>query len=249
MSIPPPRRMPPRPARHRPPMAKLKTGFATASLVLGIVGLFTAGLVIIGSVVGIVLGIIAIIRASNSPSQYGGRGSAIAGVALNCVAILVMPFVFGIIAAIAIPSLLRARVSTNEAQNIALVREIASGQAGYSQANAGLYDELACLQNPQQCIPGYPPTGPGFVGEQALAPNAAGYQRELYLGPPPASRPETASPSGATSFVFVAIPTDYNVTGTRGFCTDASGIVCTFDGDAPPDLSTQTCPTNCNALQ
>ena len=178
---------------------------ATASLILGVVGLFTAGLLVIGSLVGIVIGIVAVTRTSNSPQLYGGRGYAIAGIVLNVVAIVVTPVVFGIIAAIAIPSLLRARVSANEAVAIATVREVATGQAAYAQINAGLYDELSCLAAPAGCVPGHADTGVGFVSPDILTPIANGYERELVRGAEPPSLPPAASPTSMSGFVFLAM--------------------------------------------
>src|SRR5687767_6068788 len=91
-----------------------RRGLAIASLVLGILGLPTLGLVGVGALAGIVLGIVALVKASRAPGEYGGRGLAVAGIALSTISIVVMPFVLGIVAAIAIPSLLRARISANE---------------------------------------------------------------------------------------------------------------------------------------
>src|SRR5262245_7054409 len=60
--------------------------------------------------------------------------------------LLIVVAIIGIIAAIAIPSLLRARVSANEAATIGDTRTVISSQAAYASANAGFYDKaLSCL--------------------------------------------------------------------------------------------------------
>ena len=59
----------------------------------------------------------------------------------------------GIVAAIAIPSLLRARVSANEAAAIGDVREVITAEARYQKANAGYFDRLECLAAPETVHP------------------------------------------------------------------------------------------------
>ena len=54
--------------------------------------------------------------------------------------LLIVVAIIGIIAAIAIPSLLRARVSANESATIGDIRTVISGQAAYQSANGGWYD-------------------------------------------------------------------------------------------------------------
>jgi len=54
-------------------------GLATASLVLGIIGFFTVGIIGVGAIVGVILAAKALSRIKHDPWQYGGRGMAIAG--------------------------------------------------------------------------------------------------------------------------------------------------------------------------
>ena len=53
--------------------------------------------------------------------------------------LLIVVAIIGIIAAIAIPSLLRARVSANESATIGDIRTVISAQAAYQSANGGFY--------------------------------------------------------------------------------------------------------------
>ena len=61
------------------------SGLAVTSLVLGILGLLTCG---ISSLVGFVLGIVALAKIRNSNGALGGRGVAIAGICLSVVFML-----------------------------------------------------------------------------------------------------------------------------------------------------------------
>ena len=77
--------------------------------------------------------------------------------------LLIVVAIIGIIAAIAIPSLLRARVSANESATIGDIRTVISAEAAYQSSNAGFYDsELTCLVNPNGCITTYSATAPTF---------------------------------------------------------------------------------------
>ena len=72
--------------------------------------------------------------------------------------LLIVVAIIGIIAAIAIPGLLRARMAGNEASAIGSLRAINSGQAAYSSscANGGFATNLSDLFKA-------PPTGDGFI--------------------------------------------------------------------------------------
>ena len=226
-----------------------RRGFAIASLILGILGLPTVGLVLIGAMLGIVLGVVALVKARNAPAEYGGKGMAIAGIALSVISIVVMPFVLGIVAAIAIPSFLRARVSANESATLGDLRSVMGAESAYQSQNGGYYDNLQCLAGPSRCIPGH--AGPGLLnGDLATATPRNGYRRIFHSGPPP-SMPLPAkpvSPSSMTAFAYVAVPVQVGKTGVRSFCVDASGIRTHGDG-SEPDIVDGACPTDWDALR
>jgi TonB family protein len=60
---------------------------AFAALALGIVGLFTAGGLVVGSILGLVLAVVALIQARREPSRFGGRDVAWAALAANLFAL------------------------------------------------------------------------------------------------------------------------------------------------------------------
>src|SRR5204863_8967309 len=72
-------------------------GYAIASLILGILSLPTAGLLLLGAMVRVVLGVVALVKASREPGRYAGKGMAVAGIVLSGLSILVLP-VIGIVA-------------------------------------------------------------------------------------------------------------------------------------------------------
>ena len=112
----------------QPAAVKPRQGMAITSLVLGIVGFFTCGVAVVGTITGIVLGIIALSRARKSPQQYGGKELAIVGIAINGLCLFVIP----VIAAIAIPNMIKSQQAAHEAAAIRTVREIGTAQNLYS---------------------------------------------------------------------------------------------------------------------
>ena len=228
--------------------APLRRGMAIASLVLGIIGLPTLGLLLIGGVVGIGLGIAALMKASKSPQEFGGKGLAIGGIVLNGISITVMPVIIGIIAAIAIPSFLRARVSANESSAIGDARTMISAEAAYSSSNAGLFGKPACLQAPTSCMPSY--TGPAFI-DASLAGGEArhGYTATFHAGPLPDGVVEGAAPESFMSFAYVLVPVTPGQTGVRAFCGDSTGRVCSTDDGSIPMVADGLCDPSCRTLR
>ncbi len=227
-----------------------RQGYAITSLVLGIVGLPTLGLVGIGALVGIVFGVVALVKANEAPAEYGGKAKAIAGIALCVLSVVVMPFVLGIVAAIAIPTVLRARVSANENAAIAEVRTVAAAEAAYQAANGGYFDTPACLANPSACIPGY--AGPPLL-EDRLARSEArhGYVPRFHGGPAAPAGGGKVSPSSLVSFAYVVVPAKLGQTGIRSFCGDATGRLCYFETSETGESGELggACPADCHDLR
>jgi type II secretory pathway pseudopilin PulG len=123
---------------------KLKSGLAIASMVIGIIGF--VGSCIGGFIltpIGLILGIVALVKANKKSLEYGGKGFAIAGTVLNSIAILFMP----IILAIAIPNLLAARQAANEGSAISVVRTIAGAEQTFrATTGKGRCGDLKTLQ-------------------------------------------------------------------------------------------------------
>ncbi len=139
--------------------------------------------------------------------------------------LLIVVAIIGIIAAIAIPSLLRARISANESGMIGDVRTVISGQAAFQSANSGFYGPLTCLGTPAQvvaCIPGYPATGPSFLDPVIVAlTTKSGYARSFSEG---TAGGAGAPPNAITSYCYQGTPASTQG-GVRSFGGDSSGVV------------------------
>jgi hypothetical protein len=210
-------------ASSPPPARK---DLASTAFILTALGFCTGGLL---NVAALVVGFLALVQAVRHPAASSGKGRAIAVIALNL-------GVLGL-AAIAIPSLLRAKLSALEATAVGDLRTMVAAQAAYSHYNGGFFESrLACLVEPATCLPDYPKDGRPLL-DPVLASLAAkaGYRRAFYPGPAGAPRTPVhgRSPApGVVGYAFTAIPEAYE--GMRAFCADSTGRMCfTPDGREP----------------
>src|SRR5262245_30719613 len=173
------------------------------------------------------------------------RDTRVAGFTL--IELLVVVAIIGIIAAIAVPSLLRARASANEANAIGDTRTVISSEAAYHASSGGWYGTLPCLNAPWDpgCIPNYPVTAPTFIDTSlALVPTTReGYIRSFSTGP--------VFPLGVTCYLYESLPAVPGQTGVRGFDGDCSGKIC-FKNDGTgwaPGVPPGQLPGSCEVLQ
>lgn len=155
----------------------------------------------------------------------------------SLIELIVVISIIGILSSIAVPSLLRARLSANEARTIGDHRTVGSAFAAYASANNGFFDtSLTCLSVPSGgCIVGYPVGAPRFL-EPSIADTSlaqAGYTRSFTPGIVSAPVPATASPTSATTYCYDGVPQLLNRTGVRAFGIDGSGRLCYNPTGAP----------------
>lgn len=170
--------------------------------------------------------------------------------------LLIVVAIIGIIAAVAIPSLLRARISANEAATIGDIRTLISAEAAYHSANGAWYEgNIACLVNPfTSCIPGYPAGAPIFLDSQlaSLLPKN-GYNRGFTPGSSPPTFSAVMSPTSSSGYAYAATPIAQGQTGVRGFGGDHTGLVCSNATGARPattgSVALDSNDTTCNVLQ
>jgi prepilin-type N-terminal cleavage/methylation domain-containing protein len=158
--------------------------------------------------------------------------------------LLIVVAIIGIIAAIAIPSLLRARIAANEAGAIGDSRSVSSSQVAYSASNGGAYGRMSCLGAPTLC--NFAPATTPFLDSNIAALNTKqGYNRSFLPGVVANGTPD----SGISGFVYAATPTAVAQTGNRGFAIDHTGLVCMDPSGAVPLLSGIGLAPTCTPLK
>ena len=163
--------------------------------------------------------------------------------------LLIVIAIIGIIAAIAIPSLLRARVSANESATIGDIRTLISAEAAYHAATGGYYGTPECLGDPASCIVAYPPTGPTFLDSQMgqSVSTKSGYSR-TFTNPAPTFPPQLGPQGGLGCYLYEALPVAQNQTGVRGLGGDCSAVIC-YTPDGAPFGSVGILPNGCLPIQ
>jgi prepilin-type processing-associated H-X9-DG protein len=103
------------------------SGLATASLVLGIVG--CAG---ITALVGLALGIVALVKIDKSQGRLGGRGLAIAGI---CVSAVMLVFGLPTMAGLLLPALAKAKQRAQSINCMNNLRQLGVAARTYAQSS------------------------------------------------------------------------------------------------------------------
>jgi len=190
------------------------SGKATASMVCGILFFlwpFTA-------IAAVILGHIALSEIKKSAGRLAGHGMAMAGLILGYIGVAFVPFLL-IIAAIAIPNLLRSRMAANEASAVGTLRTYNTAMVSYASAcpKIGYPKDLASL-------------GPGASETDrcehadlveprmaAQVPAKFGY-RFFYMAQDDAQGP-------VVKYILSADPITPGTSGVRHFFTDESGVI------------------------
>jgi Zn-dependent protease with chaperone function/type II secretory pathway pseudopilin PulG len=150
------------------------------------------------------------------PRMMGGGGGGL-------VSLLLVVAIIGIVAAIAIPSLLRARIAANEAAAVGDIREVVAAQTAFAREH-GRFTSLACLAAQPTCV-SLPANPPSLRAELVSAEVRRGYRFRLEL-----------DTNDAREFSYTAVPFTPDQTGFRSFCADSSGTVYQATGPMAAEL-------------
>jgi type IV pilus assembly protein PilA len=183
------------------------SGKALASLITGILGLPFFPV----AIAAIILGHISQSEIRRSNGRLQGAGMAMTGLILGYAGIAFIPIIL-IIAAIAIPNLLRARIAANEASAVRSVRQIVNAEATYYLAypDAGYTCTLSSLAGGERSAPSAARTR--LIDDRLASGTKNGYQFVIQN----CVRPE----KGEGKYQVVAYPVSRNQTGVRAVCSD-----------------------------
>jgi len=133
----------------------------------------------------------------------------------SLIELLIVVAIILIIAAIAIPNLLRARIAANESSAVASIRTLNTGQISYYSAypTVGFAGTLGALAG-TSCAP---PTSAGacLIDTQLASGSKSGYSFAL----------SGVSGTPASTYQTIASPLAPNQSGTRYFCSFEDAVV------------------------
>lgn len=184
------------------------SGKAIASLICGIFFF-----VLPSAIVAIILGHLSYSEIGKSLGRIRGRGIALVGLILGYFGVAFIPFIL-IIAAIAIPNLLRAKMAANEASVVGSLRSYQYAMGVY----ASKCPRIGTLAN---LGPGRGDCERADLLDQSLGadqPVKFGYYFHYVVAEPD-------DIGQVTSFVITADPVDEGKTGSRHFYIDQSGLI------------------------
>jgi prepilin-type N-terminal cleavage/methylation domain-containing protein len=149
--------------------------------------------------------------------------------------LLIVVAIIGIIAAIAVPGLLRARMSGNESSAIGSLRAINSAEASYSAAagNGGYAVDLAVL------VAACPGSSQGFISpDLKTSPSIkSGYSINLVTAGAAAGPADCNATPTEVNYYATGDPVTVGTTGNRGFATAAAGTIFFDPAGAAPTLA------------
>jgi type IV pilus assembly protein PilA len=135
----------------------------------------------------------------------------------SLIELLIVVAIILIIAAIAIPNLLRARMAANESSAVAAIRTINTAEVTYQSTypTVGYAATLAAL-GPSAAVPCAPSSTNACLIDSVLASSTkSGF---IYNG-------TAAGGTPTTSYFWAATPVTLNQTGTRSFCSYEDAVV------------------------
>jgi prepilin-type N-terminal cleavage/methylation domain-containing protein len=144
----------------------------------------------------------------------------------SLIELLIVVAIILIIAAIAIPNLMRARMSANESSAAASVRSVNTAEVSYAAAYpaVGFSGTLAALGPDATPCAVIDSTHGCFIDTVLASGTKEGYKISLAAG--------SAVGGANQTFSDTAIPTTLYTTGTRAFCSDQSGVIYYTSGAA-----------------
>ncbi len=118
---------------YAPALRQVKrTGLAVAAFVCGLLGLLTC--VPLG-IIGIILGVVALVRTYQEPDDYGGKGLAIAGICTGGLSIVILPVVMAMLMGRSMPAFLQASQQPEDAARVRDLRDVALAMARHALEN------------------------------------------------------------------------------------------------------------------
>ncbi len=138
--------------------------------------------------------------------------------------LLIVLAIISVVAAIAVPGLLRARMTGNETSAIGSLRVTTAAQVAYAAAcgNGGYAASYIVLGDPMTA------GSEAFISSDlglAATPQKSGYDFSLSAGAAAAALQDCKARATNAGYYATAVPVAFGVTGTRTFAVNAGGAI------------------------
>lgn len=143
----------------------------------------------------------------------------------SLIELLIVVAIILIIAAIAIPNLLRSRMAANESSAVASIRSINTAAVNYSSAWMNGYPstltEIGTTSATQASC-----DASMYIDTILTSGNKSGYSYTMAGGSAAVTAPPGCSTAGYTDgYSITAVPSNPGITGVRAFCSDQTGVI------------------------
>ena len=200
-----------------PPVSPGTSGKAIASLICGLLFFLLPS-----AIVAVIMGHLSLSDIRRSAGRLGGRGMAIAGLVLGYAGLSFIPIL--IIAAIAIPNLLRSRIAANEASAVGSLRTLNLACVTYGARYNSFPTSLANLGHGAQ----QNANTADLIPDVLASGQKSGYRFTYEPGP--------SQDREILSYEIHADPVNSGATGMRHFFVDQTGVIrVRSDGEATAD--------------
>jgi type IV pilus assembly protein PilA len=153
----------------------------------------------------------------------------------SLIELLIVVAIILVIAAIAIPNMMRAKISANEASAVASIRTISTAETTYASTypTVGYTCTLAELGPPASGT-AVSASAAGILDDVLAAGQKAGYAFAL----------QSCAGTPKANYTSTAVPLNYGGTGTRAFCSSTPGVIM-----FAPDGLSATCLASGTVIQ
>ncbi len=157
----------------------------------------------------------------------------------SLIELLIVVAIILIIAAIAIPNLLRSKMAANEASAVGSLRTITTASISFSSIYGdGFPTDLAHLGGPATNTQATCKAALLIDSVLSAAPSQKSGYTFVYTGTNAVSVVPTGCDAGWNNFTVSAVPIAIGSTGQRGFFVDETGVIrFTTDGSVPTNAS------------
>jgi type IV pilus assembly protein PilA len=169
----------------------------------------------------------------------------------SLIELLIVVAIILIIAAIAIPNLLRSKMAANEASAVGSIRTVVTASITYNSTYGNQFEPTLATLGPPAGGGAVSCTAAGLldpllsgVNPASATPQKSGYQFTYTATGNPTNPVPTGCNAGSAGFVIAAKAITQGTTGNRSFCSDETGVLY----DDPTGATTATTEATCEAL-